>query len=91
MWTEKMMWIAWPAFLAACVLELVVFALVDPAELSGPGRAMGWSRQGLYTAGFFSFWAISALASTLTVMLTARPRGNPRQSEPPAPEPEPAE
>jgi len=90
MWTDKLMWIAWPAFLAACVLELVVFALVDPAELSASARLSGWSRQGVYTAGFFAFWAISAIASTLTAMLAAESRAVARRSEPPIPEQEPA-
>ena len=33
MLTQRWMWIAWPAFLVAAVLEMVVFAFVDPAEL----------------------------------------------------------
>ena len=70
---ERLMWIAWPAFLSACVLELVVFALIDPAELHWRGDPLGWSRQGIYTAAFFAFWAASALASTLTAVLGMRP------------------
>lgn len=69
MWNEKVMWIVWPAFLSACVLELVVFALVDPLELTWYGHPVPWSRQGVYTAGFFMFWAVTALASTLTALL----------------------
>lgn len=38
--TQKLMWIVWPAFLAACVLELVVFAFVDPRTCISPG--MRW-------------------------------------------------
>lgn len=30
MWRQRLMWIAWPAFLVAAVLEMVVFAFVDP-------------------------------------------------------------
>ena len=30
MWTQRLMWIAWPAFLMAGVLEMLVFAMVDP-------------------------------------------------------------
>jgi hypothetical protein len=61
--------IAWPAFLAACGLELVVFAMVDPLELEWSGHALGWSRQGAYTAAFFTFWLISAAACWLTALL----------------------
>jgi len=56
MWSQKLMWVAWPAFLSACVLELLVFALVDPLELQWSGQSLGWSRQGVYTAAFFLFW-----------------------------------
>ena len=30
---RRWMWIAWPAFLAAGVMEMLVFAVVDPLEL----------------------------------------------------------
>lgn len=70
---QKFLWIAWPAFVAACVLELLVFALVDPSELEWSGHPLGWSRQGVYTAGFFAFWAVSALACTLTTLLRMSP------------------
>jgi len=33
MWTQRLMVVAWPAFMAACLLELVVFAFADPLEL----------------------------------------------------------
>ena len=33
MLAQRVMWIAWPAFLMAAVMEMVVFAFVDPSEL----------------------------------------------------------
>ena len=63
------MWIGWPAFLAACALELLVFALVDPLELQWAGHHLGWSRQAVYTAGFFSFWIICTGACALSTVL----------------------
>jgi len=66
---ERLMGIAWPAFLAACVLELLVFALVDPSELHWSGQPLGWSRQGVYSAAFFVFWAVAAAACALTAVL----------------------
>ena len=60
---------AWPAFLAACVLELIVFALVDPHDLHWAGDALELSRQAVYTAAFFAFWAISAVACAVTLVL----------------------
>lgn len=66
---QRLMWAAWPAFLAACVLELVVFALVDPLELHWAGHELGWSRQGVYTAAFFFFWLVTLGACAVAAML----------------------
>jgi hypothetical protein len=57
--------IAWPAFLSACLLELLVFAVVDPVDL----RGIDWPRQAVYSAAFFVFWAASALAVGLAIVL----------------------
>jgi hypothetical protein len=67
------MWVVWPAFLAACILELVVFAMVDPQDMTWGGRPLALSRQGAYTVGFFVFWAISMIASGLTALLGTPP------------------
>ena len=69
----RMMWIAWPAFLAACVLELLVFATVDPTELAWSGHPLGWSRQGVYTGAFFAFWLVAGAACWLTTLLRMAP------------------
>ncbi|HYD76992.1 hypothetical protein [Ramlibacter sp.] len=66
---RKLMWIAWPSFLAACVLQGVVFALVDPLELQWAGRDAAWSRQAVYAGAFFVFWAATLLSSALTALL----------------------
>lgn len=67
------MWIAWPAFLSACMLELVVFAMVDPHDLHWFGQPLALSRQGVYTMSFFAFWAISAVSNGLTAVLSRPP------------------
>lgn len=59
MLAQRWMWIAWPAFLAAAVMEMLVFAFVDPLELHWLGD-LGWSRQGIYTLAFFAFWGVTA-------------------------------
>ena len=66
---RKLMWIVWPAFLAACILELFTFALLDPQDLHWAGAPLALSRQGIYTAAFFSFWAICMVSSALTALL----------------------
>ena len=70
---QKLMWIAWPAFMAACVLELLVFAVADPMDLHWNGHALGWSRQGVYTVAFFVFWLVSSAACALTTLLRMTP------------------
>jgi len=55
--------ILWPAFMAAGVLEMLVFAVVDPADLHG------YDRQSVYTIAFLIFWAVIASASSVTVWL----------------------
>lgn len=73
MWGQKLMWVVWPAFLSACALELVVFALVDPLELHWAGHALSWSRQGVYTAAFFVFWLVGVVSGVLATMLRMPP------------------
>jgi hypothetical protein len=66
--------ILWPGFLLACLLELLVFALVDPADLWWGGEGVGWSRQAIYTISFFVFWALAAASAALTSALLDTPR-----------------
>ena len=73
MLSQRMMWIAWPAFLVACILEVLVFAMVDPQDLHWFGQPIEVSRQGVYTVSFFVFWAISMVASGLTTLLSMSP------------------
>lgn len=58
-----------PAFLAACLLEALVFAMVDPGEVHWPGHTFQPTRQGVYTTAFFSFWLISMACSGLVLWL----------------------
>lgn len=66
--------VTWPAFLAACLLEAVVFATIDPAEVHWPGVTAQPSRQAIYTAAFFSFWLVAIGCSSLVVWLSKPPR-----------------
>jgi hypothetical protein len=68
--------ILWPAFLMAGVLELLVFALVDPGELHGLGGApLDAPRQAVYTLAFLAFWAVTAAASSITALLLGHGSG----------------
>lgn len=71
---RKLMWIAWPSFLVAGILEMLVFAMVDPRDLHWwSGQAVGGSRQALYTGAFFVFWGITMVGSALTLLLAQTP------------------
>ena len=73
-WARRLMWVAWPAFLVAGLLEMLVFALVDPQDLHWAGQPLEISRQAIYTAAFFVFWALTLVACALTALLAMSPR-----------------
>lgn len=70
---QRLMWVAWPAFLVAAVLEMLVFAVVDPTDLHWGGGTVGLSREGIYTLAFFVFWGFTMLSSALTTLLSISP------------------
>jgi hypothetical protein len=62
--------VLWPAFVAAAVLELLVFAHVDPADVHTlAGAPVELSRQAVYTLSFFGFWAVTAAAAAVSCWL----------------------
>ena len=66
--------ILWPSFLMAGVLEMLVFALVDPGSLRWMGGGvLPLSATAVYTLAFFVFWAVIAAAGLLTRLLEGDP------------------
>lgn len=62
--------ILWPAFLVAAVLEILVFAFVDPGALHTlSGAALPLSATTIYSLAFLVFWACTSAACALTVLL----------------------
>ena len=62
--------VAWPAFLVAGLLEMLVFAFVDPLSLQTLGGAtLPLSPTAIYSIAFLLFWACVALACWLSLML----------------------
>jgi len=57
---QRLMWIAWPSFLVAAILELIVFSFVDPQDMHWLSSTEEISRQAAYTVAFFVFWACTA-------------------------------
>ena len=64
------MTILWPAFLVAGVLEMLVFAVVDPADLHWfGGPSIDWPVQAIYSVTFLMFWCAIATAGAVTALL----------------------
>ena len=62
--------VAWPAFLVAGLLEMLVFAFVDPLSLQTLGGAeLPLSSTAIYSVAFMLFWACVALACWLSLLL----------------------
>jgi hypothetical protein len=72
------MGILWPAFLMAGVVEMVVFAMVDPQDLHGVGGApLALSASAIYSLAFFFFWAAFVLAGIMMALLMRTPAADP--------------
>lgn len=66
--------VAWASFLAAGVLEALVFAVVDPGDLRWFGAApVELSTQAIYTVSFLIFWGVTALGASLALLLVTQP------------------
>jgi hypothetical protein len=63
---KRAIWILWPSFIVAGAAEALFFTIFDPTELHFFGEPLEVSRTGIYTIGFFLFWAFAASSSALT-------------------------
>lgn len=71
---HRVLRILWPAFVAAGVLEALVFAVVAPEDLHVlGGAALGWSAQSVYSVTFLVFWAAIATTGAVTELLAVEP------------------
>ncbi|MBI3284177.1 MAG: hypothetical protein HYZ65_04885 [Burkholderiales bacterium] len=66
--------VLWPAFLMACVATGLFFSLVDPMELIVLDERVQVHIIGAYTIGFFAFWLLGIISSSLTVLLVQKAR-----------------
>ena len=73
MLAKRLMWIVWPAFLVAGLMEMLVFAMVDPQDLHWFGHPLAMSREAVYTLAFFAFWLLALISSALTALLAMSP------------------
>lgn len=67
--SKTVIWIFWPSFLVAMAAEALFFSVVDPSELIVFDEPLSASRTGIYSVGFFLFWAFAAASSALTCFL----------------------
>jgi hypothetical protein len=66
--------VLWPAFLMAGVLEMLVFAFVDPQALHWLGGApVDMDRKAVYSIAFFLFWVVLGLSGAITQLLLREP------------------
>jgi len=66
----RAMLILWPSFLMAAVLEMMVFAVVDPSTMHWFGAdPIDWSRNAIYSVTFFLFWGAIATSGAITALL----------------------
>jgi hypothetical protein len=78
---ERVLLVLWPAFLMAGVLEMMLFAVVDPSSLEWFGvEPIGWSRNAVYSVTFFIFWAVISVSAFITMLLEAP--GHPSADDP---------
>lgn len=67
--------VAWPAFLLAAALEVLVFALADPLSLHTlSGEEITLSRNAIYSVAFFVFWLFAMAGGMLTLVLARSAR-----------------
>lgn len=66
---SRLMQVLWPSFLMATVASGLFFSIFDPIDV----HVFGWewihSPLGVYTLGFFLFWALCAASSWMTYLL----------------------
>ena len=65
--------ILWPSFLVAIVATGITFSAFDPLAMIDLLSVPNLGRSGVYTLGFFGFWLLGAVSSTLTCYFLATP------------------
>lgn len=82
--THRALQILWPAFLVAGVIEMLLFASIEPGEVRWFGFLLGWEPVAIYSVAFLLLWLLVASAGALTVLLhqTAEELDPPKGSPP---------
>ena len=70
---KHIIWVAWPAFIAAAIAEVIFFTAIDPQQLYLLGRPVDLTPLATYSIGFLMFWLICAGASLMTYLMLPAP------------------
>ncbi|MEE9494161.1 MAG: hypothetical protein V3W04_12360 [Gammaproteobacteria bacterium] len=63
---QRVIAVLWPSFVVAAIANGIFFTLFDPEDLLSTAGEVTISRMGVYTIGFFLFWLVTSISSTLT-------------------------
>ena len=63
---KHVIWVLWPAFIAAGIAETAFFTLIDPKQLYLFGQPVELPAITTYSIGFLMFWLICAGSSLMT-------------------------
>lgn len=66
---NQVIWVLWPAFIAAGIAETVFFTLMDPRQLYLFGQPVELSAMATYSVGFLLFWLICVGSSLMTYFM----------------------
>ena len=66
---KHVIWVLWPAFIAAGIAETIFFTLIDPAQLYLFGERVEWSVTATYSTGFLLFWLVCSGSSLMTYFM----------------------
>ena len=69
---KHVIWILWPAFVAAGIAEIVFFTVIDPQQLFLFGQPVALSAMATYSFGFLMLWLICIGASLMTWLMLPR-------------------
>ena len=66
---KHIIWILWPAFIAAGIAEVVFFTIIDPKQLFLLGQPIELAALTTYSIGFFLFWVLCIGSSLMTYFM----------------------
>jgi hypothetical protein len=66
---KQVIWVLWPAFIAAGIAEVAFFTLIDPRQLYLLGQPVEVSATATYSIGFLLFWLLCVGSSLMTYLM----------------------